>query len=185
MGMRKFLVIGISIFITVLSSVFFSKYLNKSNATSNTTSLTPVTIVSEETRETPKGLLEYKNTTHGFSLLYPEGIVISEPLEDASTATITFQDVENGSGFQIFIVPNNSPRISEERFIKDVSSGVRTNVENTTVGITQAVSFHSEDFFLGETQEVWFIHEGFLYEVTTLRSLDEWIFTIMDTWLFL
>jgi hypothetical protein len=37
---------------------------------------------------------------------------------------------------------------------------------------------------MGDTREVWFIHGGFLYEVTTYKQLDSWLAPIMQTWQF-
>jgi hypothetical protein len=33
-------------------------------------------------------------------------------------------------------------------------------------------------------REIWFIHGGFLYEVTTYKQLDSWLTPIMQTWQF-
>ena len=38
---------------------------------------------------------------------------------------------------------------------------------------------------IGHTREVWFIHNGFLYEVTTYKEIDEWLGSIMQTWKFI
>jgi hypothetical protein len=37
---------------------------------------------------------------------------------------------------------------------------------------------------LAASREIWFIHDGFLYEVTTYKELDSWLATIMQTWQF-
>ena len=37
----------------------------------------------------------------------------------------------------------------------------------------------------GDTREVWFIHGGYLYEVTTYKELDIWLAGIMRTWKFI
>lgn len=45
--------------------------------------------------------------------------------------------------------------------------------------------FFSKNIALGDTREVWFIKNGYLYEVTTLKSLDAWLTQILQTWKFL
>ena len=67
-------------------------------------------------------------------------------------------------------MPYTEPSISENRFLKDVPSGVREEIKNATVGGIPGVVFESRDIFLGDTFEVWFIYNGHLYEVTTLRD---------------
>jgi hypothetical protein len=42
--------------------------------------------------------------------------------------------------------------------------------------------FFSQNPVMGETREVWFIKDGYLYEVTTYRELDSWLSQIMATW---
>ena len=37
----------------------------------------------------------------------------------------------------------------------------------------------------GASREVWFVHKGFLYEVTTYKALDSWLASIMLTWKFI
>ena len=38
---------------------------------------------------------------------------------------------------------------------------------------------------MGDAREVWFIKNGFLYEVTTYKELDAWLASIMQTWKFI
>ncbi|OHB07094.1 MAG: hypothetical protein A2944_02445 [Candidatus Zambryskibacteria bacterium RIFCSPLOWO2_01_FULL_52_12] len=76
--------------------------------------------------------------------------------------------------------------ITDERFKRDVPSGVRLNMENSSVGLPQvpAVVFDSQDQFLGETREAWFIYGGYLYEITTLKSSEDWMSSVLGTWRF-
>jgi hypothetical protein len=136
-------------------------------------------------RDVPKGFKEYRSTMYNFSLLYPELLAMREFDEGGGAVTITFQNPEAGTGFQLFVVPYVESTISEERFLRDVPSGVRTYAENTFVGGVPAVTFLSRDQLLGETREVWFIHNGYLYEVTTLKDVGEWFVPIMQSWWFL
>ena len=38
---------------------------------------------------------------------------------------------------------------------------------------------------MGDTREVWFINNGFLYEVATYKNLDAWLAELMSNWKFL
>jgi hypothetical protein len=128
---------------------------------------------------------EYRNEKYRFSLWYPEKMEVTY-LERSGAGTVAMQDVNAGRGFQIFAVPYNDKRISEERFRMDDPSGVRTDVTKTTVAGVEAVAFYSKDARLGDTFEVWFIHEGVLYEVSTLKSLEQWLSeVILATWKFI
>ena len=44
--------------------------------------------------------------------------------------------------------------------------------------------FFSEDVIGNKTREVWFIKDGFLYEISTRAELDTWLAQILSTWRF-
>lgn len=44
--------------------------------------------------------------------------------------------------------------------------------------------YASEDAAIGATYEVWFVHDGLLYQVMTYRDLDDWFTQILNTWQF-
>ena len=136
--------------------------------------------------------LEYKNTTRQFSILYPEDLSFKEYDEGGGTYTIVFEEKTDSTsspqaadkGFQIFFTPYSEPQVSPERFLLDVPSGVRKDVLNLEVDGVLGTSFSSTNASLGETWEVWFIHEGFLYEVTTLKPLEPLLNEVIQTWKF-
>ena len=99
--------------------------------------------------------------------------------------TVTFQNEKEVRGFQIFIVPYVLAQVSEERFRQDVPSGVRTNFTDITVDGAVGAAFNSTDALLGDTREVWFIHRGHLFEVTTLKPLDTWLTAVLQSWKFI
>lgn len=135
-------------------------------------------------RAVPAGMREYKSTEYNFSLFYPQELTVS-PYNDNGAATITFQDPDAGEGFQIFIVPYSESKISDARFKEDEPSEVRESLSNITVDGATGAAFYSTDASLGTTREVWFVHGGFLYEVTTLKPLDSWLAGILQTWKFM
>ena len=138
-----------------------------------------------EVREVPVGLQEYQSILYKFSLLYSQEFEVKEISEGEGAVTIVFQDVKEGKGFQIFILPYILAQVSEERFKKDIQSGVRTDSVDITIDGAIGASFVSKDATLGETREIWFINNNFLYEVTTLKPLETQLFEIMQTWSFI
>lgn len=132
----------------------------------------------------PDGWRRYENVLYGFSLFYPEGMTVRQFDEGRGAQTVIFEDTAAGQGFQIFIVPYDGERISEERFRKDVPSGVLTDPVDLSINGVPAVAFYSTHTLLGETREVWFIRNGYLFEVTAPAVLDEWLAQIVDTWQF-
>ena len=135
-------------------------------------------------RTPPVGTKEYRSARYHFSLFYPQELTVEEHSEGGGAATITFQNIEKAEGFQLFIVPYSEPQVSAERFKRDIPSGVRNNLTNITVDGATGAAFYSTNTELGDTREVWFVHGGFLYEVTTLKPLDAWLGAIIQTWKF-
>lgn len=124
----------------------------------------------------------YYNERFGFSLLLPDGARASERMEGRGTVTITIEGTTDQRGFQIFITPYSEPVITKERFLADSPLGVYLEEEKTLVAGIPALSFKGQDQRLGDTKEVWFIHEGNLYEVTSLYADSAYLSEILTSW---
>ncbi|HVB19749.1 MAG TPA: hypothetical protein VNF51_00460 [Candidatus Paceibacterota bacterium] len=147
------------------------------------THVTPQTIATVAS-STP-GRVEYQNEKYHFSFYHSPESTVQEYDEGGGAETVVLQNLQKVRGFQVFIVPYTQTTISEERFKEDVPSGVRTNVENTTLDGVRAVTFNSYDAVLGNTREIWAIRGGYLYEVTTFSGVANWFDPIIETWRFI
>lgn len=181
--MKYVFTIGITAACLLVGYFLYTTYSH--NEVTSQSIQTPVADISEPTRTVPPGMKEYNNAQYQFSFFYPETLRVEEFDEGGGAATITFQNSTEGKGFQVFIAPYGEPQVSEERFKKDLPSGVRLGLSDMSIDGVTAAAFYSKNAILGETREVWFIHNGFLYEVTTLKSFEVWLSDILDTWQFL
>ena len=136
-------------------------------------------------RTAPAGSKEYRNTQYRFSFFYPDDLTQSSYDEGGGATTVVFQNPGEALGFQIFIVPYTNAQITTQRFQEDEPSGVRDSVSATAIDGVQAVSFYGSSPSLGDTAEIWFIHNGYLFEVTTLKTSASWLSSIMATWQFI
>lgn len=155
-----------------------------------TVSPSPSSAASEQhskypVREVPSGSKEFRSDRYMFSLLYPSDLEAKIIDEGSGAATITFENEKTAEGFQVFIVPFEGAQITDERFKKDIPSGVRKSMTDIKIDGATGASFYSKNDVLGETAEVWFIRAGYLYEVNTFKDRAEWLSTIMATWKFL
>lgn len=160
----------------VFSLYFFTDFFADKNKIKITEPIPP--LISDESRE-------YKNLLLRFSLAYPKDLQIKEYNDGTSASTITFEDVTEEKGFQIFVVPYAEAKITKEQFKRDLSSGIFKNQTDILIDNVFALAFESRDDILGETREIWFINYGFLYEVTAPKEFDDWLFDILKTWRFI
>lgn len=138
-------------------------------------------IVEEVGKE---GLVQYLNVERGFSLWYPKELKVKEHDEGDTTYTIVFSDELGEKSFQIFFTPYMGDTITSSRFLKDFPDGKFTEPVEVVIGDNMhALVFYSEGT-LGKLREVWFIHDDYLFEVTTYDTLDEWLAEIMKSWKF-
>lgn len=136
-------------------------------------------------RTPPAGFKEYRSEAYKFSLFYPESLSVKEYKESGGAQTITFSDNQDEYSFQIFVLPFKENQVTEKRFKMDVPSGVLKEPVDVMIDSIRATAFFSTNAIMGDTREVWFIKNGFLYEVTTYKELDTWLAGIMQSWKFL
>lgn len=132
----------------------------------------------------PEGTVQYRNVERGFSLWYPKELKVKENDEGDTTYTIVFSDEVGEKSFQIFFTPYMGDTITSSRFFKDFPDGKFTEPVEVVIGDNMhALVFNSEGA-LGKLREVWFIHDNYLFEVTTYDNLDSWLAEIMKSWKF-
>lgn len=138
-----------------------------------------------ETKQVSEGWRSYENAAFRFGLLFPQEMQAHEYKEAGGALSVVFENTQNGEGFQIYVTPYAETQITQERFRLDVSSGVMQEPVDVMIAGVRGTMFWSRNSVMGETREVWFINNGFLYEVVTYKHLDNWLGTIMQTWKFL
>jgi hypothetical protein len=128
----------------------------------------------------------YKNSRYGFSVEFPKELNVKEFDEDEDGETILFQKENEKEGFQIFISPYEGDfPLTKDQILKDVPSVSLEDMQEVIIGDgTRALIFWTEDERVGKTREVWFSHNGDLYEITTYADLDLWLAKILSSWRF-
>lgn len=144
------------------------------------------TAESSDASESSRGPMNihYTNKRYRFSLEYPADLAVTEYDEAGSAQSIVFENSDDSRGFQIYITPYAAGEITRERFLLDAPSGVMREPIDVIVDGSRATIFFGENPIMGETREVWFIYDGFLYEVVTFKKLDAWLADIIATWRF-
>jgi hypothetical protein len=127
----------------------------------------------------------YQNENFHFSLFYADDLAVSEVPVAAGALVVLFKDMATRRGFEIFVTPYAEPKITQERFNMDEPSGVMDDPVNILIDGAPATEFLSTNPAMGTSREIWFLHGGFLYEVTTPEPLDSWLLQFMQTWQFI
>lgn len=132
-----------------------------------------------------------------FSLKYSQDLEVISIKESDVGETIIFQketDTESMSadqktGFQVFVVPfeDDGSGLTKEKILKDLPGIVIEDLLGVVIGEKaerpiHAFVFWSNDARIGKTREVWFVDNGYLFEITTYEHLDSWLASIMSTW---
>jgi len=195
---KKYVIVGIVITLAILGFLLYTfgvvhvspKNIKTSGDTVNAirdaaSSANPVIVYEPGAGWVSKESRIYKNLLLHFSLVFPKDLKVREYDDKTSASTITFEDDTGEKGFQIFVVPYTEDYIKTERFKKDVPSGVMQEPVDIIIDGARATMFYSKNDVMGDTREIWFIKNGFLYEVTTYARLDSWLALILSTWRFL
>jgi hypothetical protein len=152
-------------------------------ATTNDSSSTLAPPVASKIAQ-PPNTKQYQSNAYHFSLFYPDNLTVTERPGAGGSMVLLFEDLASQHGFDIFIVPYAEPKITQERFAMDEPSGVMQDPQNVTIDGAPATEFFSTNQDMGASREIWFLHGGFLYEVTAPQSLDSWLLQTIQTWQF-
>ena len=128
----------------------------------------------------------YIDSQYNFSFQYPKDFTATKFKEGEDGDTILIQQKDGKNGFQIFIASFDEPGpLTKERILQDLPEMKITEAENRVLknGIP-ALIFFSEETSLGKTREIWFIQNGYLYQVSTTAALDSLVAQIVATWKF-
>jgi hypothetical protein len=164
-----------------------SAFASSTASALSATAATPAISASgmQPTYAPPSGYLPYSNPQFHFSLSYPRNLQVREYKEAGGGLTVTFQDVVADQEFQVYVTPYSDTQITDAQFKLDEPSGVKTDPTDVVVDGARGIEFFSNAPRLNDTREVWFIHGGFLYEVTTYKELDAWLQPILHSWQFI
>jgi hypothetical protein len=125
----------------------------------------------------------YTNSAFDFSLNYPSDLLVPEYDEGGGTKSIVFQEPNALIGFEMFITPDPA---DDPLTLADIELDFPTldmeGTESLTVGTgTPAVAFASKVPDFGPTADLWFTHDGYLFEIVTYLTLGAWLAQIVDT----
>ena len=144
----------------------------------------PTQIDNSKNPVSTSGMRQYHNIERGFTLDYPPDLSIKDYDEGETTHTLIFADATGEKSFQLFFTPYLGDAITQRRIDMDIPDGKMIDPVPVVVGgSVHAIVFWSNST-LGRLREVWFIHDGYLFQATTQEQNDKWLSEILDSWKF-
>lgn len=130
----------------------------------------------------------YEQPEDNFTFSYPQKLNVTETAieEIEGGKRILVESEEPKKGFEMIILPfDETGLLTAERIRQDLPDMLMENIRNILISnnIT-AISFDSIDENIGETHEVWFVYNGYLYQARTYRDFGQTMEAILQTWKF-
>jgi hypothetical protein len=129
----------------------------------------------------------YTHAAPGFSFRYPGSFRVSELSHGEGSETVLVEDPAHArQGFQVFTQPfDDAEPLTDARIRQDQPDITMERVAPVDVAGEQGVSFvQFQTPDVGQTYEVWFVHQGTLYEVATYAPHAADLKAILATWTF-
>jgi hypothetical protein len=146
----------------------------------------------------------YSDLQYNFSFQYPKDFTATKFQEGESGNTILVQyreqsNIANDSSqvstsinkypenvsFQIFISPFDEPGpLTKERILQDLPDLIKNPEQRVLKNGAVALIFFSQEPSIGEIREIWFVYNGYLYQISTYKELDSLVADILETWRF-
>ena len=124
----------------------------------------------------------YTDAALHFSLAYPSDLKVYEYDEGGSTKSVVFQKPNEHVGFQIYLAPDPVASITLAGIESEFPTLKMQGVKSVTIGTgTPALAFASDAPNFGPSQELWFVHDGYLFEIATYPDRAQWLKKIIDT----
>lgn len=130
---------------------------------------------------------DFRNYTHpgyGFSFEYPAGWNASS-FSEGEGEVVLMQNTDKQASLQIYIMMfEETGPITKERILEDLPDlKIVSEKQINIAGTINALSFESENESSQKTQEVWFVYNNFLYQISAAGN-GEVLDKIIQTWKF-
>lgn len=145
--------------------------------------------LSDTLTESPlstEGLATYDHEEPFFAFAYPKELTVTELTEENGNEAVVLEGGEK-QGFQIrFFSFDEEGPLTVERIREDIPDVVIDDPQAALITAARlpALLFWSQDSVLGKTRELWFIHDGYFYQLTTFPEFDTTLAGIMERWTF-
>jgi hypothetical protein len=137
----------------------------------------------------PNDFVSYTDPVYGFSVDLPKDFIVSSSPQDEGEVIVAEHPTFN-LGFEVFVTPfDQEGPLTVDAIHQAVPSLIVDDpVETELEDGTPAVRFASDDPAIGRTRQIWFAHDGNLFQVVmysdNLEWLDAWVRELPQDWRF-
>ena len=163
--------------------VIFVFFVSKGNPPNS-----PESILTQE-QKTPK-VLSYLHGNNTFRLMYEGNMKFSNLFQREGaqeTETVIFSSPEKNKGFQIFIAEyeNTAPLTIETIALQNKNLDIFDPGAIDVNGEQGVVFLSAEKGTPTNTREIWFTHQGKIYQVSTYPDYGEKVMEMLTSWVWL
>ena len=125
----------------------------------------------------------FVNEKPNFSFQKPKGFTVGEVDEGEGSKSIIVQNKNTGLGFQIFTSPfdEDIPVLTEDRIKQDLPALIIDKPQKIQVSGSEGLAFVSQNQSFGKSREVWFVYNGFLYQMSTYIESELLLQKVLET----
>jgi len=146
-------------------------------------------IIEQAEAQADQGI--FTHPTLGFTFSYPKEYKVGGFVEDAATQTILVQPKDesaaglpDNAGFQIYINPfDEDIELDPARILQDIPDLKIAAPQKVALDGVNGVAFISDNpAFGGKSREIWIVHGGYIYQISSYLEFSPWLEQIVGTW---
>jgi len=133
----------------------------------------------EQVRVTDENTFVHQSPNFSFAI--PEAHTVGE-VPERGGKTVVVQNANTGLGFQLFVTPFDEDIVlTEARIRQDLPSITIQTPQRIPVGATEGLAFVSTNQTFGTSREVWFVYNGYLYQMSTYLNNETLLLKVLET----
>lgn len=124
----------------------------------------------------------YVHESPNFTFVVPEGHNVGT-FEEGGGQSVVVQNTATGLGFQIFVsaFDEDIQTLTPERIKQDVPNIIMERPQQVSVQGNTGLAFVSQNPAFGKSREVWFVHSGYLYQMSTYVENEALLLKVLGT----
>jgi hypothetical protein len=137
---------------------------------------------SSQADSTPSNNSHTYQSDH-FTIQVPTALNKTFDIVEDGESALAYQNADGSEIFTVLSAPF-SDSLTTQSILQEYPFNVIDDFGLLAVGGEPAFTFVNDNNDLDGTFEVWFVHDGVLYEILTNAHLDTWLKDILTTWRF-